>query len=160
MATRKSSSTTSSSTTSSSTTSTTAPTGADVDAFVDGVQHEVRRCDARTLVDLMQGVTGEPPRMWGSSIVGFGSYHYVYASGREGDMAAVGFSPRAASTTVYLMDGFEEYAEDLARLGPHSLGRSCLYLKDLAKLDLAVLENLVRRSYQATTSRTWPPTTG
>jgi len=101
----------------------------------------------------MGRATGQPARMWAPSIVGFGAYDYRYESGREGDMAAVGFSPREASTTVYLVDGFEAYGELLDRLGPHTLGKSCLYLKDLATVDLTVLEELVRRSYAATTSR-------
>lgn len=123
-----------------------------VGSFLDGVAHPVRRRDAHTLVVLMERVTGLPPRMWGSAIVGFGSYHYVYASGREGDMAAVGFSPRKAATTVYLVEGFEDHADDLASLGPHSLGKSCLYLKDLAAVDLEVLERMLRRSYETVTS--------
>jgi len=125
-----------------------------VGAFLDGVGHPVRRRDAHTLVALMERVTGLPPRMWGSAIVGFGSYHYVYASGREGDMAAVGFSPRKAATTVYLVEGFEDHADDLASLGPHTVGKSCLYLKDLAAVDLEVLERMVRRSFTTVTS--WP----
>jgi hypothetical protein len=137
----------------SGTTAKTVPTGVDVDAFIAGVEHDVRRRDAHTLLDLMQRATGETAQMWGPSIVGFGSYHYVYETGREGDMAAVGFSPRKASTTVYLVDGAERYADELARLGPHTLGKSCLYLKDLAKVDLGVLEDMVRRSYAATAQR-------
>lgn len=125
-----------------------------VGAFLGGVVHPVRRRDAHTLVGLMGRVTGMPPRMWGSAIVGFGSYHYVYASGREGDMAAVGFSPRKAATTVYVVEGFEDHADDLASLGPHTLGKSCLYLEDLAAVDLEVLERIVRRSYATVTS--WP----
>jgi len=136
---------------------TTVPTTADVDAFVAAVPDDVRRRDAGTMLDLMQRATGQPPVMWGPSIVGFGSYHYVYDSGREGDASAVGFSPRKTSTTVYFADGFDQYGDDLARLGPHSLGRSCLYLKDLAKVDLGVLEGMVRRSYAVTTTRFWPP---
>lgn len=131
----------------------TVPTGADVGDFLAGVDHEVRRRDAHTLVELMRRVTGEPPRMWGPSLVGFGTYHYVYESGREGDTGAIGFSPRKAATTVYFNDGFDAYAEQLERLGPHSLGRSCLYLKDLAAVDLDVLEDMVRRSYATTTGR-------
>jgi hypothetical protein len=138
---------------------TTVPTDADVAAFIAGVPDDVRRRDAETLVGLLREVTGQQPVMWGPSIVGFGSYHYVYDSGREGDAAAVGFSPRKASTTVYLADGFDAYADELARLGPHSLGKSCLYLKDLAKVDLGVLEQLVRRSYE-TTTRTSSPGNG
>ncbi len=139
---------------------TTVETDADVGAFVAGVEHDVRRRDAETMVELMQRVTGEPPRMWGPSIVGFGSYHYVYESGREGDMAAVGFSPRKTSTTVYLNDGFDAYADELARLGPHTLGRSCLDLEDLARVDLGVLEEMVGRAYRATTTRTWAQPSG
>ena len=129
----------------------TTATDVDVGTFLAGVENEVRRRDARTLVELMERVTGEAPRLWGPSIVGFGSYHYVYASGREGDMAAVGFSPRKAATTVYLVDGFEDHAELLDRLGPHSTGRPCLYLKDLSAVDLPTLEEMVRRSYAAVT---------
>lgn len=128
----------------------------DVDAFLASVSDERRRADARTLVSLMAEVTGEEPRMWSGSIVGFGSYHYVYESGREGDWAAVGFSPRKASTTVYLMEGFDGYADLLARLGPHSTGKSCLYLKRLDDVDLDVLREMVRRSYTWITTRTWP----
>ncbi len=139
---------------------TTVPTGADVHDVLAGVPHDVRRRDALTRLELMERVTGEPARMWGPSIVGFGSYHYRYESGREGDMSVVGFSPRKASTTVYLNDGFDAYADELARLGPHTLGRSCLYLKDLATVDLGVLEEMVGRSYRATTTRTWAQPSG
>lgn len=125
-----------------------------VEAFLEQVEHPVRQRDARTLVVLMARVTGRPARMWGTAIVGFGSYHYAYASGREGDMAALSFSPRKAATTVYLVEGFEDHAADLARLGPHTLGRSCLYLKDLEAVDLAVLERILRRSFATVTS--WP----
>jgi Domain of unknown function (DU1801) len=135
----------------------TVPTDADVHAFVAAVENDVRRRDAETLLGLMQRVTGQPPVMWGPSLIGFGTYHYVYASGREGDAGAVGFSPRKTSTTVYFNDGFDAYADELARLGPHSLGKSCLYLKDLTKVDLGVLEEMVRRSYAVTTTQTWPP---
>ncbi len=125
----------------------TAASAASVQAFLAEVDHEVRRRDAHTLVELFERVTGEPPVMWGPSIVGFGSYHYKYASGREGDMAAAGFSPRKAATTVYFADGLDDYADELARLGPHTLGKGCLYLKDLAQVDLGVLESMVRASY-------------
>ena len=125
---------------------TTQPTDADVEAFLAAVEHPVRRRDAHRLVELFSRVTGEPPRMWGSSIVGFGTYHYRYASGREGDMAAAGFSPRKAATTVYLMDGVDAHAELLERLGPHTVGKGCVYVKDLDAVDLGVLEEVVRRS--------------
>jgi len=128
----------------------------DVEAFLATVPDQ-RRAEARTLVELMGRVTGEPPRMWGSSIIGFGRYHYRYATGREGDAAAAGFSPRKAATTVYVPDGFEAYCELLERLGPHTTSVSCLYLKRLDAIDLEVLAELVRRSYERTTTRTWPP---
>jgi len=130
---------------------TTQPTGADVEEFLGSVAHPVRRRDALRLVELMGRVTGEPARMWGSSIVGFGTYHYRYASGREGDMAAAGFSPRKAATTVYLMDGVDAHAALLDRLGPHTVGKGCVYVKDLDAVDLAVLEEVVRRSYATLT---------
>ncbi len=90
--------------------------------------------------------------MWGPTIVGFGTYHYRYPSGREGDMAATGFSPRTAAMTVYFADGFDGYAEDLAALGPHSLGKGCLYLKDLTRIDLAILDRMIRASYARVTA--------
>jgi len=124
----------------------------DVEAFLAAVRHPVRRRDARAMLDLMTRVTGQPARMWGTSLVGFGRYHYAYSSGREGDMGAAGFSPRAAAMTVYFADGFDEHGELLGRLGLHSLGKACLYLKDLDDVDLAVLEELVRRSYTRITS--------
>ncbi|MGN8245401.1 DUF1801 domain-containing protein, partial [Cellulomonas soli] len=127
-------------------------TDADVEAFLAAVDHPVRRRDAQRLLALMREVTGEPARLWGPSIVGFGAYHYRYPSGREGDMAAAGFSPRKAATTIYFPDGVEAHAELLARLGPHTVGRSCLYVKDLDDVDLSVLEQAVRRSYATMTS--------
>jgi hypothetical protein len=127
----------------------TRPTAADVGAFLDAIDHDWRRSDARTMVELMRRVTGAEPVLWGPSIVGFGSHHYRYESGREGDVPAVGFSPRAAATTVYLRGDPLGYADDLAVLGPHSLGKGCLYLKRLGDVDLDVLARLVRRSYDA-----------
>lgn len=130
----------------------TVPTDADVRAFVGAVEHPVRRRDAERLLALYGRVTGEEPRMWGPSIVGYGRYHYRYASGREGDASAAGFSPRRSSTTVYLADGFDAHADLLARLGPHTTSVSCLYLKDLDEVDLTVLEELLRRSWAVTTA--------
>ena len=130
----------------------TQPTDADVEAFLAAVEHPVRRRDAERLVALLARVTGEPPRLWGPSIVGFGAYHYRYASGREGDAAAAGFSPRKGATTLYLADGTDAHAELLAALGPHTTGVSCVYVKDLDDVDLGVLEEVVRRSYAAVTT--------
>ncbi|MDC7121820.1 DUF1801 domain-containing protein [Cellulomonas fimi] len=130
----------------------TVPTDADVLAFVEGVEHPVRRRDAHRLLEVYGRVTGAEPRLWGPSIIGYGSYHYRYASGREGDAAAAGFSPRRTSTTLYLADGFDAYADLLAALGPHTTSVSCLYLKDLDRVDLAVLEEILRRSWSVTTA--------
>jgi Domain of unknown function (DU1801) len=123
------------------------PTSADVDTFIDAVPNEHRRSDARELCKLMRSVTGEPPVMWGRSIVGFGSYHYRYESGRTGDAPLAGFSPRKANLVVYLVGGFEDrYPKLLDKLGPHKTGKACLYLKRLGDVDLDVLRQLVERS--------------
>ena len=124
----------------------TRPTDTDVGAFLESVADERRRDDAKAVCRLMQEVTGEEPVLWGTSIVGFGSVRLRYASGRELDWPVTGLSPRKTATTVYLMDGFEERSDLLARLGPHSTGRSCLYLKRLSEVDLAVLRELVAES--------------
>lgn len=128
------------------------PTGRDVTAFVESVESEVRREDAHTLIELMSEVTGEPPAMWGPTIIGFGSFHYQYDSGREGDSGLIGFSPRKAQTVVYFFDGFDAYGDLLAELGPHSIGKSCLYLKRLDKVDLAVLRTMIERSVKTVLS--------
>lgn len=119
---------------------------ASVEAFLNGIADERKRQDAFTVLHLMQEVTGEAPTMWGESIVGFGSYHYKYASGREADWMLTGFSPRKQNLTVYIMAGFAQYDEMLARLGKHSTGSSCLYIKKLQDIDLTVLRELVSQS--------------
>lgn len=126
----------------------TKPTDADVDAFIDAVDNDRRRDEARTVLALMREVTGEEPVMWGPTMVGFGSVHYRYASGREGDTFAAGFSPRKAALTVYLAQGFDGREVLLGRLGPHTTGKSCLYLKRLDAVDLDVLRALVESSYR------------
>jgi hypothetical protein len=135
-------------------------TGDDVGAFVDRVTSPVRRRDAHTLLDLMARVTGEAPRMWGPSIIGFGQYHYRYATGREGDACAAGFSPRKASTTIYLPDGVEPYERELDALGDHTTGVGCLYLRDLDRVDLDVLERIVAASYRRVTAAGFGQHTG
>ncbi len=130
------------------------PAGA-VDAFVDAVTPAVRRRDARTLLGLLREVTGVEPELRGT-IVGFGSYHYRYDSGREGEAAAASFSPRKAATTIYLMDGIAAHEEDLAGLGPHTHGVGCLYVKDLERVDLEVLERILRKSWRTLTASTYP----
>ncbi|QAY62838.1 DUF1801 domain-containing protein [Xylanimonas allomyrinae] len=129
-------------------------TDADPYAFVDAIAHPVRRRDGFTLIELMGRATGERPRMFGTSIVGFGEYRYEYESGRTGRSAAAGFAPRKAATVVYLGDGVGTHAVSLAELGPHTTGVGCLYLKDLGAVDLGVLEAIVRASYARLTAGT------
>jgi len=132
----------------------------DVDDFIAAVPSEARRADARTLLDLMKRVTGLEPYLWGTSIIGFGSYHYRYASGREGDAPLAGFSPRKAATTIYLADGVDEYAASMALLGPHTTGVGCLYLKSFAAIDLSVLEKIVRESFAVASSEGFAQASG
>jgi hypothetical protein len=122
----------------------------DVGAFVDGVTDERRRDEARHLVGLMGAVTGQPAVLWGRAIIGFGSRHYRYESGREGDIAAISFSPRKAQMVLYLSGGVEHYQDLLDRLGPHSTGKGCLYLKRVGDVDDAVLREIVGRSFHMT----------
>ena len=124
----------------------TKPTGASVDDYVASIADEARRTDCRRLIRMMARVTGEPPRMWGPSIVGFGTYHYRYDSGREGDFFLTGFSSRKAELSLYVMAGFASFPALMAKLGRHRTGKSCLYVRRLADVDLEVLEELVRRS--------------
>ncbi len=118
---------------------------ASVEAFLHTVD-EKRREDCFALLKLMDEVTGAPAKMWGSAIVGFGEYHYKYASGREVDWMLVGFSPRKHNLTLYIMSGFDRYDELLGKLGKHSVGKSCLYIKRLADVDTDVLRQLVEAS--------------
>lgn len=125
----------------------TRPTSASVDAFLDSVADERRREDARRLVPIFERITGEKATMWGPAIVGFGQVHYKYASGREGDAPLAAFSPRKNDLTVYAEVGFAtHFADKLARLGKHKSSLVCLYLKRLADVDLAVLEEIVAES--------------
>lgn len=124
----------------------TRPTRASVKKFIDSIEHEGRREDARLLVEIMQRVTGEKPRMWGTSIVGFGQYHYKYDSGREGDHLLVGFAPRKANMVVYIMPGFKKYGALLKKLGKHKHSVSCLYLGRLNNVDQKALAALIERS--------------
>jgi hypothetical protein len=113
-----------------------------------------RRRDAGTLLALMARATGEPPELMGT-MIGFGRYHYKYASGREGDAPAAGFAPRKAATTVYLMDGVGRYEEHLQRLGPHSTGVGCVYIKDLEEIDQSLLETIIVESFRTLSSGTY-----
>ncbi len=127
----------------------TRPTSVSVDAFLEGIEHPVRRADGRAVRAMMERVTGESAVMWGPSIVGFGSYHYRYASGHEGDMCRVGFSPRSANLVLYV-GGFPEYEALLGQLGKHKRSKACLYLNKLTDVDLDVLEEITRRAFAAT----------
>jgi hypothetical protein len=119
---------------------------ASVDKFIQSVKDETTRADCYKIIEIMSKATKAEPKMWGASIVGFGSYRYKYASGREGDWMLVGFSPRKQNLTLYIMSGFEEYDSLLKKLGKHSTGKSCLYIKRLADVDMKVLRELVTRS--------------
>lgn len=122
----------------------TVPTDADMDAFLNAVPHPTRRADATRLRDMLSEITGEPPRMWGESIVGFGAYRYRTANGREEKFFLTGFAPRKQNTVVYVMPGFEGLEERLAKLGKHKTGRSCLYITRLEQIDEAVLREIIQ----------------
>ncbi len=124
----------------------TKPTEVDPDAFVAAVEHQTRRTDAQVLMEMMRRVTGCPPKMWGPSIIGFGRYRYRYETGREGESMLTGFSPRKAKSVVYILPGYDDISDDLAKLGKHSVGQSCLYINKLADIDLTVLEKIVADS--------------
>jgi hypothetical protein len=127
----------------------------EVGKYIDGVRSETRRRDAATLLELMGRVTGKQATMWGSSIVAFGTYHYRYESGREGDAPAAGFAPRRAATTIYLPEGTAAHEELLGRLGGHTTGVGCLYIKNLDRVDLEVLERIIESSYRTVTAGTF-----
>jgi len=118
----------------------------DVEAFLNEVQDERKRQDSFTILALMKEVTGKEPEMWGESIVGFGSYHYKYESGREGDWFVTGFSPRKQNLTLYIMSGFDDYDRLLGKLGKHTIGKACLYIKKMEEVDTDVLKELVEKS--------------
>ena len=118
----------------------------DVVAFLNGIENEKKRQDSFVILNLMQEATGEDPKMWGESIVGFGSYHYKYKSGREGDWFLAGFSPRKQSLTLYLMAGFTEYDALLSKLGKFKTGKACLYIKKIEDVDMSTLKELVKQS--------------
>ncbi|GMW01183.1 MAG: hypothetical protein AMXMBFR84_23200 [Candidatus Hydrogenedentota bacterium] len=128
----------------------TKPTGVSVEVYINGIEDESRRNDCKTLIEWMRQATQSTPKMWGPSIVGFGTYHYKYESGREGDWFRVGFSSRKRDLTIYLMAGFDPVADLLAKLGKHKTGKCCLYLKSLDSIDTAVLKKLIAASVQYT----------
>jgi hypothetical protein len=131
----------------------TKPTEVSVAAFIDALTDQTKRADAQALVKLMHRATGEKPTMWGPSIIGFGSCHYKYASGREGDMPIAGFSPRKAAIVLYGLIGFSGAEALLARLGKHTTGKGCLYIKKLADVDQQALETLLVQAVAAKRAR-------
>ena len=131
----------------------TKPTKLSVAAFIDSLTDPTRRADAKSLVKLMQSAAGEKPKMWGPSIIGFGSYHYKYESGREGDMPLIGFSPRKAANVLYGMNASSDSKALLAKLGKYATGKGCLYIKKLADVDQRVLETIASKAVAATRAR-------
>ncbi|MFE3291994.1 DUF1801 domain-containing protein [Rhodococcus sp. NPDC059234] len=134
----------------------TQPTGDSVDGFLAALADDTKRADSERLIEMMRAATGEPPILWGSSIIGFGNRHYRYASGHEGNTALIGFSPRAAAVTLYLSLNFEDHSDALARLGKHRLGRGCLYVKRLSDVDESVLKSLIGSSVAAARAMSAP----
>ena len=119
---------------------------ASVADFLNAVEKDQKRADAWTILEMMKEITGDEPAMWGDSIVGFGTYHYHYATGREGDWMVVGFSPRKRNLSLYIMSGFSEFEELLAKLGKHKTGVGCLYINKLGDIDMDVLREIVTKS--------------
>ena len=124
----------------------TRPTRASVTAFMAAIGDRQMRADAKKVAAMMRRATGKRARMWGPSIVGYGSYHYRYASGREGDHLITGFSPRKQALSIYIMPGFDRFQGLMSKLGKYTTGKSCLYIKRLADVDEAVLERLIDES--------------
>ena len=131
----------------------TKPNQQNVETFIEVVEPEWKRDDARALLKLIQNITSEQPCMWGDSIIGFGNYHYKYDSGREGDWFLTGFSPRKQSTTIYIMGGFDGQEELLEKLGKHKKSVGCLYIKKLAEVDIHILEKIIRKSIETLKKR-------
>lgn len=125
----------------------TVPAGLKVSDYLDEIANPERQSDCRRLHDLMLDIVGEPPKIWGSKlssgIVGFGEYHYKYDSGREGDALRLGFANRAANISIYIMPGYQDFSEQLSRLGKHKIGKACLYIKRLSDIDEAVLREIM-----------------
>ncbi len=121
--------------------------------FINSVANEKQRLDCLVLLELMQSITGEPPKMWGKSIVGFGSYHYKYESGREGDWFLSGFSPRKQNITIYIMSGLDEHQANLQNIGKHKTGKSCFYIKKLEDINMELLRKMIQSSIKIVKKR-------
>jgi hypothetical protein len=126
----------------------TTPNDRSVKAFLDSIDDEKKRQDSYRILELMKQVTGEEAQMWGDSIVGFGSYHYKYASGREGDWFLTGFSPRKQTITLYIMAGFDQYEALMNQMGKYKTGKACLYIKKLEDINTQTLRELVKQSVE------------
>ena len=124
----------------------TKPTAASVTEFLNAIDDKDKRRDCKKIAAMMRAATGNRAKMWGASIVGFGRYHYKYASGREGEFMITGFSPRAQSLTLYIMPGFKQFESLMKKLGKYKTGKSCLYIKRLADVDESVLQRLIEGS--------------
>lgn len=127
----------------------TIPTRASVDKFLKGITDDRKRADCYQILELLKKTTKAEPKMWGTSIVGFGKYHYVYESGREGDSFIIGFSPRKQNITLYIMGGFDQFEDLLQQLGKHSTGKSCLYINKLEDINRNILKKLINKSMKA-----------
>lgn len=131
----------------------TKPTEASVDAFLNQVKDEKKRQEAFELKEMMEEITSAPAKMWGDAIIGFGTYHYKYASGREGDFMKTGFSPRAQNLSIYVMTGFDNHQELMKGLGKFKTGKSCLYIKSLDEIDRDKLKSLIKASFNKMTEK-------
>jgi hypothetical protein len=128
-----------------------------VRAFLDAIEHPGKRADALRLDTVFQDVTGWQPKMWGPTIIGYGSYHYTYESGREGNFLATGFSPRKAALSLYIMPGYQDFGDILGRLGKHKLGKACLYVNKLADANEDAIREIIRAGLDDLATR-WPVT--
>lgn len=131
----------------------TIPTELSVQDYLEAIEHPQRKEDCIAINDLMERITGKKAKMWGKTIVGFGTYHYTYESGREGDFFKVGFSNRKQSITLYIMGGFKKHDELLSKVGPHKTGKSCFYIKRLSEMDIDILSALILESIKAVESK-------
>lgn len=128
-------------------------TSVSIAAFLNAVENDKKRKEAKQVLKLVKAITGVKPKMWGPSIIGFGTYHYKYDSGREGDMPKIGFSPRKSALTIYIMPGFPRFKELMSKLGKHKTGKACLYINKLDDVDLDVLKQLITESWDYMTNK-------
>ncbi|MBZ6526715.1 DUF1801 domain-containing protein [Aerococcaceae bacterium DSM 111021] len=129
------------------------PTGEDVHEFIESIDSKQKQIDSYVLLDLFKEVTGEDPQMWYPNIIGFGNYHYVYDSGREGDASYLAFSPRKAKFSLYLSTEFENKDDLLSQLGKHTTGKMCIYVNKLADIDLNILKTMLENSFAHTLNK-------